>query len=79
MRRSRACRRAAAAAASAAAPPADVATPLSDQAGAAVGGVSRIPKEFGQLSYSRQYDHLFSMPLDVKKPVPKPDPSAQQV
>lgn len=41
---------------------------------------ARIPAEFGQLSYSKQYDHLFAkMPLDVKKPVPKPNPVAQQV
>ena len=40
----------------------------------------RLPLDFGQLSYSRQYDHLFAkMPLDVKKPVPKPSPTAQQV
>ena len=39
-----------------------------------------IPKGFGELSYSQQYDHLFkSLPLDVKKAVPKPDPTAQQV
>lgn len=41
---------------------------------------ARIPSQFGQLSYSKQYDHLFAtMPLDVKKPVPKPNPLAQQV
>ncbi len=41
---------------------------------------ARLPNDFGQLSYSRQYDHLFAtMPLDVKKPVPKPNPVAQQV
>jgi hypothetical protein len=41
---------------------------------------ARLPATFGQLSYSKQYDHLFAtMPLDVKKPVPKPDPLAQQV
>ena len=41
---------------------------------------ARLPNDFGQLSYSRQYDHLFAkMPLDVKKPVPKPNPIAQQV
>ncbi len=40
---------------------------------------ARLPDDFGQLSYSRQYDHLFAtMPLDVKKPVPKPNPVAQQ-
>ena len=38
------------------------------------------PSQFGQLSYSQQYDHLFAqMPLDVKKPVPKPSPAAQRV
>jgi len=64
--------------------PADAASLLSDQGRDDQGGASapegsRIPKDFGQLSYSRQYDHLFqSMPLDVKKPVPKPDPTAQQ-
>ena len=36
--------------------------------------------QFGQLSYSQQYDHLFSrLPLDVRKPVPKPSPDAQRV
>lgn len=36
-------------------------------------------KSFGDLSYSQQYDRLFTtMPLDVKKPVPKPSPIAQQ-
>lgn len=65
--------------------PADAASLLDDQGRDDQGGASapegsRIPKDFGQLSYSRQYDHLFqSMPLDVKKPVPKPDPTAQQV
>ena len=39
-----------------------------------------VPSQFGQLSYSQQYDHLFSqMPLDPKKPVPKPSPDAQRV
>ena len=38
------------------------------------------PSQFGQLSYSQQYDHLFAqMPLDPKKPVPKPSPDAQRV
>ena len=38
------------------------------------------PSQFGQLSYSQQYEHLFSqMPLDVRKPVPKPNPEAQRV
>ena len=38
------------------------------------------PSQFGQLSYSQQYNHLFSrMPLDVRKPVPKPSPDAQRV
>ena len=40
----------------------------------------RLPADFGQLSYSQQYNHLFSsMPLDVRKPVPKPSPDAQRV
>lgn len=52
-------------------------SPLSPDAS---GLPARLPAEFGQLSYSKQYDHLFTtMPLDVKKPVPKPNPVAQQV
>lgn len=52
-------------------------SPLSPDA---IGLPARLPAEFGQLSYSKQYDHLFAtMPLDVKKPVPKPNPAAQQV
>lgn len=43
-------------------------------------GARRLPADFGNLSYSAQYDHLFaSMPLDVRKPVPKPSPEAQRV
>jgi len=39
-----------------------------------------VPSQFGELSYSQQYDHLFAqMPLDPKKPVPKPSPDAQRV
>ena len=57
----------------------DVAEPVSEQA--ATSPVERqLPPNFGQLSYSKQYDHLFaSMPLDVRKPVPKPSPEAQRV
>lgn len=33
--------------------------------------------DFGSLSYSRQYDVLFSQPLQVKKPVAKPSKDAQ--
>ena len=40
----------------------------------------RLPADFGLLSYSQQYNHLFSsMPLDARKPVPKPSPDAQRV
>lgn len=35
------------------------------------------PPAFSQLSYSKQYDEIFSKPLNPKKVVPKPDRSAQ--
>ncbi|KAK9851666.1 hypothetical protein WJX84_002952 [Apatococcus fuscideae] len=36
------------------------------------------PLNLGRLSYSAQYDRLFSQPIDAKKPVPKPSKQAQQ-
>ena len=36
------------------------------------------PINLNLLSYSAQYDRLFSQPIDAKKPVPKPDKQAQQ-
>lgn len=32
---------------------------------------------WAEMSYNKQYDKLFSEPLDTKKPVPKPDKAAQ--
>lgn len=33
--------------------------------------------KWAQMSYSQQYDLLFSQPLDTKKPIPKPDKALQ--
>ncbi len=39
---------------------------------------SNSPLNLKFLSYSEQYDRLFSQPIDAKKPVPKPSKDAQQ-
>ncbi|KAK9833143.1 hypothetical protein WJX74_008459 [Apatococcus lobatus] len=58
--------------------------PLKTRAAAAEVEADVIPRSSDQplnlnlLSYSAQYDRLFSQPIDAKKPVPKPSKEAQQ-
>lgn len=64
--------------ASACRPVADFAEPAPKEAASPV--ERTLPANFGELSYSKQHDYLFaSMPLDVRKAVPKPSPEAQRV
>ncbi len=35
------------------------------------------PPSFSNLSYNKQYDQLFSQPLNLRRPVPKPDKESQ--